>query len=73
MRKFAFMELKTIHRQEDRVFVDLLQKCRREIELSLEHQRLHKSDTFNAVKLLSSKMALANSNKIQFDKIKVPT
>jgi hypothetical protein len=75
MCKCAYVELKTIHRQEDRVLVDLLQKCRRGIELSLEDQRLllnHKSDTFNPVKLLSSTMAVANYNKIQFEKFKIP-
>lgn len=71
--EFKHVHLTQIHRQNDEVFIKLLQKCRvgtplsqTDIDLLLDHP----SETENAVKLLSTRDEVRTVNKQQFDKLK---
>ena len=72
---FAYVELRTVHRQCDETFVNLLQKCRVGVGLSLADRRLllnHENDASNGVKLYPRNDDVAKHNKTEFAKIFAP-
>jgi ATP-dependent DNA helicase PIF1 len=63
------VNLTTIHRQSDKVFVDILQKCRLGVPFTLQEEELllqHDSQTTNAVKLFSTRQEVGAVNRKAF-------
>lgn len=70
---FKYFELKHIHRQSDKRFVDLLQKCRYGQALLPAEQNLllaEKPDPVGAVKLLPRKAEVESENLKNFDSLR---
>ena len=74
---FKAVHLEQIHRQTDRGFIEILQKCRisldslteKEVHLLLNHE----CDTRDSTKLFPRKMEVDRVNKREFDKLAGPT
>lgn len=69
---FAHVHLTTIHRQSDKVFIDILQKCRSGASLSWDDADLllnHPSETENAVKLFSTREEVRRINQENFNRL----
>jgi ATP-dependent DNA helicase PIF1 len=73
--KFEHRNLTDIHRQSDKVFIAILEKCRLGKPLSQEDIRLlldHPSETTNAVKLFPTLAEVKRVNYIEFAKLQTP-
>lgn len=72
--QFEHIHLKTIHRQNDKVFIKMLQKCRLGIPFSTEEERVlmyHKTTkSANAVKLFSTRDEVRRTNDTQYQKLR---
>lgn len=69
------MNLTTIHRQNDRVFIEILQKCRLGIPFTPQEEDLllrHDSQTSNAVKLFSTRQEVGAVNREAFNRLRSP-
>ena len=69
---FRYIELSTIHRQNEMRFIDLLQTCRLLKPLSLAQQKLlltPKPDPEAAVKLMPTRYEVDRENKTNFDRL----
>jgi len=67
---FRYFELKHIHRQSDKRFIDILQRCRYGQALLLEQQAVllqGKPDPIGAVKLLPRRVEVENENLRNFN------
>lgn len=70
---FAHVNLKKIHRQNDRKFIQILNKCRIGESLTESDKRLlmdHPSSVHHATKLFPTRKEVAKVNQEQFDKLK---
>ena len=70
--QFQHVNLTNIHRQSDKVFIAMLQKCRLGIPLSPKDEELllhHDSQTGNAVRLFSTREEVRLVNKTAFDRL----
>lgn len=69
---FAHVCLRTIHRQKDRSFIEILEKCRMGKVLSEQDTNTllnHKTKFKNAVKLFSTREEVRRVNQSEFDKL----
>ncbi|KAL2022511.1 hypothetical protein VTK56DRAFT_5118 [Thermocarpiscus australiensis] len=72
---FVHVHLKSIHRQSDRQFISMLQKCRLGIPFTREEVDIlmnHRSVTANAVKLFSTREEVRRTNEEAFARLKTP-
>jgi ATP-dependent DNA helicase PIF1 len=70
---FAHVNLTTIHRQKDRKFIDILERCRLGKQLTAAESDLllnHKSDVGNAVRLFSTREEVRRLNYQEYSKLK---
>jgi ATP-dependent DNA helicase PIF1 len=70
---FIHVNLTTIHRQNDRVFIDILQKCRLGVPFTPQEEDLlltHDSQTGNAVKLFSTRQEVGAVNREAFNRLR---
>lgn len=72
---FVHVNLTTIHRQSDRVFIDILQKCRLGVPFTSQEENLllqHESQTGNAIKLFSTRQEVGAVNREAFNRLQTP-
>lgn len=74
--KFAYMELKQIHRQSDVAFIELLQRCRRGMPFTEAERKLlmgpRDFETQRPVELLPTKAQIRWVNQREFNKLPGP-
>lgn len=73
--KFTHFNLTEIRRQNDRTFIDILQKCRYGQPLNAEERNLllnHPSETVNAVRLFPRKDDVKQVNDTEFNRLQSP-
>lgn len=72
---FVHVELKEIHRQNDHIFIELLQKCRLGVPFSIDQMDMlmyHDCEVRNAIRLLCTKREVTEVNLNHFNKLKTP-
>ncbi|TID17542.1 ATP-dependent DNA helicase PIF1 [Venturia nashicola] len=70
--QFQHVNLTTIHRQKDRTFIDILEKCRMGKQLTEKETGLllnHETNVANAVRLFPTRREVATVNTTEFNKI----
>ncbi|OWT42243.1 PIF1-like helicase domain-containing protein [Pochonia chlamydosporia 170] len=73
--KFAYVELKQIHRQNDEHFIKMLQKCRLGIPFSQDETVTlvdHPCNVTNATRLFSTRAEVAKVNIESFNRLRTP-
>ena len=73
---FEYISLKTIHRQSDRTFIDMLEKCRLGGTFDAGERKIlleHTSETTNAIKIFPLRASVDEINEREFQKLRGPT